>query len=87
MSFILVGEEQSVKGDQTYIVRVLFDSDTNTQRNEYVLDEETLYHIEFEQHDIQEADSDIDISAIVSGFDDWYDKFGPDWRPEAFYVP
>jgi hypothetical protein len=86
MSFRLIGEEESVKGNQTYLVRVLFDADTNTQRNEYVLDEETLYHIEFEQHDIEEADKDLDISAVVAGFDEWYDTFGPDWRPEAFYL-
>jgi hypothetical protein len=86
MSFTLIGERESVKGDQTYFVRVLFDADTNTQRNEYILEEETLYHIEFEQHDMQEFDKDLSIESVVVGFNDWYDKFGPDWRPEAFYL-
>ena len=87
MAFELMGEEESVRGDQAYLVRVLFDADTNTQRNEYVLNEETLYHIEFEQHNVQEAENDIDIESIVAGFNEWYDQFGPDWRPEAFYLP
>lgn len=86
MAFELVGEEDSVKDDQTYTIRVYFDADTNTQRNEYVLDEEILYHIEFEQHELQEADRDLNVEAVVNGFDDWYEQFGPDWRPEAFYL-
>lgn len=83
MSFQLVSQKNSIKEDQTYTIKAYFDSDTNTQRNEYVLDDEIIYYIEFEQHDIQE-EKDVNIDSIVSGFDDWYDEFGPDWRPEPF---
>lgn len=86
MAFELIGERDSVKDNQTYVIRVYFDEDTNTQRNEYVLDEEVLYYIEFEQHYLQEADKDLSIDGVVEGFDDWYEQFGPDWRPEAFYL-
>lgn len=86
MAFELIGEKDSVKEDQTYTVKVYFDSDTNTQRNEYILDEEIIYHIEFEQHDLQEVEKDLSVDGVVAGFDDWYDQFGPDWRPEAFYL-
>lgn len=87
MAFELVGERDVQKGDQTYVVKVHFDADTNTQRNEYILDEEVLYHFEFEQHELQEFDEDLSVDAVVEGFNDWYDQFGPDWRPEAFYLP
>jgi hypothetical protein len=86
MTFELMGEKESVKEDRVYVVRMLFDSDTNTQRNEYVLNEEILYHIEFEQHNIQEAENDLDIDSVAAGFDEWYDQFGPEWLPEAFYL-
>lgn len=86
MSFELLAEQDSVKGDQTYTIKLYFDSDTNTQRNEYVLDGEILYHIEFEQTNYEEPEKDLSIDAIVEGFDEWYNEFGPDWRPEAFYL-
>lgn len=86
MAFEIIGERDSVKDDQTYVIKVYFDEDTNTQRNEYVLDEEVLYYIEFEQHYLQEADKDLSIDGVLEGFDDWYEQFGPDWRPEAFYL-
>jgi hypothetical protein len=86
MAFELIGEKDSVKGDQTYAIKVYFDADTNTQRNEYVLNDEILYYIEFEQNEIQEADKDMSVDSVASGFDDWYDEFGPDWRPQAFFL-
>lgn len=87
MAFELIGERESAKEENVYSIRVYFDADTNTQRNEYVLDEEVLYYIEFEQHEIQEADKDLSVDGVAAGFDDWYDQFGPDWRPQAFYLP
>lgn len=84
MAFELIGEQDSVKEDQTYTVKVYFDSDTNTQRNEYVLDDEVLYFIEFEEHNFLEPDKDLKVDAVAEGFDAWYDEFGPDWRPVAF---
>lgn len=83
MSFKLIGEQDSVKENQTYTIKVYFDSDTNTQRNEYILEDEILYYIEFEQHNIQE-ENDVSLNSVVLGFDDWYETFGPDWRPDAF---
>lgn len=84
MAFELIAEADSVKEDQTYTIKIHFDSDTNTQRNEYVLDDEVLYFIEFEQHNVLEADKDLSIDSVVEGFDAWYDEFGPNWRPVAF---
>jgi len=86
MAFELIGEQDSVKDDQTYTIRVYFDSDTNTQRNEYILEEEILYYIEFEQSEIQEADKDVSVDSVVAGFDDWHEEFGSDWRPQAFFL-
>ena len=71
MAFELIGEREKVKEDQTYIIRVYFDADTNTQRNEYILDEEILYYIEFEEHEIQEADKDVSVDSVANGFDDY----------------
>jgi len=87
MAFRLVGEKDNIKDDQVYTVKVYFDPDTNTQRNEYVLDEEILYNIEFEQKNIEEFDKDLSVESVCSGFNDWYQEFGPRWRPEAFYLP
>lgn len=84
MSFQLLAQRDVPKEDQEYSVRVYFDADTNTQRNEYLLDEEVLYFIEFEEHNVEEASKDISIDAIVEGFNSWYELVGPDWRPQAF---
>lgn len=86
MAFELMGEKDSIKGEKIYTIKVFFDADTNTQRNEYVVNGEVLYNIEFEQHDLQDPDKDLDLDSVVSGFDDWYDEFGPNWRPSPFYI-
>jgi len=84
MALQLFGERECAKGDQTYVVKVFFDEDTNTQRHEYVLNGEILFHLEYEFHLPQEPAQDDRLDAIVEGFDLWYDQVGPDWRPEAF---
>jgi hypothetical protein len=85
MSFKLINEQQCIKGSNTYIVKLYFDADTNTQKHEYVLNDEVLYNFAYEAPDLEEPEKNIGISAIVDGFEYWYDQFGPDWRPSAFY--
>lgn len=84
MAFKLIAEQDSVKGDNTYTIRLYFDEDTNTQKNEFSLGEDVLYVFEFEQHNLLEPEKDASVESLVRGFDDWYDQFGPDWRPKAF---
>jgi len=84
MSLQLIAEKDTPKEGQNYSVRVYFDADTNTQRNEYLLDEEIMYFIEFEVHVIDEPENDIRIDSLVEGFDSWYELVGPAWRPQAF---
>ena len=84
MSFELIGEQECVKEDQSYFVKLYFDADTNTQRHEYVLDDEILFYIEYEAYPHDIADVDLNVESIVNGFDDWYDTFGPNWRPALF---
>lgn len=84
MSFNLVDEMYCVKEDKMYLVKLYLDSDTNTQRHEYVLDDEILYYIEYEALQVEESQDNLEIYSIADGFDAWYDQFGPDWRPEPF---
>jgi hypothetical protein len=84
MSFNLIDEMDCVKGDQTYVVKLYFDADTNTQRHEYVLDDEILYYFEYEAPELEEPHKNLGILFVAEGFDYWYDQFGPDWRPEPF---
>lgn len=84
MSFQLLNEEACVKGSQTYMIRLYFDQDTNTQKHEYSLDDQVLYHIEYEALSYEVPNKDISLESIVLGFHDWYDEFGPNWRPVAF---
>ena len=84
MSFELINERDIVLQDQKYIVRLYFDHDTNTQRHEYVLEDEVLYYLEYESHPFEEPEKNINFESIVNGFHNWYNQFGPDWRPKAF---
>lgn len=84
MSFNLIDEMYCVKAEQMYLVKLYFDSDTNTQRHEYILDDEILYYIEYEAFQVEDPEINIEIDSIVNGFDAWYDEFGPDWRPVPF---
>lgn len=86
MAFQLVGQEDVVKGNLLYTVSLYFDPDTNTQKHEYVRDGEVLYYLEYEVFPSEEPDRDLDITAIVAGFNQWFDQFGPDWQPQAFYL-
>lgn len=84
MAFELIGEEEVVKADQVYFIKLYFDVDTNTQRHEYVLNDEILYGLEYEAYPHEIYHTDISLESIVSGFDAWYEQFGPNWRPQAF---
>ena len=84
MTFKLIDEMDCVKGDQTYTMKMYFDSDTNTQRHEYVLNDQILYHLEYEIAPVEEPEKNLEVGSIADGFDHWYEEFGPDWRPEAF---
>jgi len=85
MSFKLIDEVECVKGDQIYTVKMYFDADTNTQKHEYVLNDEVLYHFAYEAPDLEDPEKNLGITPIAEGFDYWYDQVGPDWRPSAFY--
>lgn len=84
MSFKLIDEVDCVKGEQIYRITLYFDSDTNTQKHQYILNDETLYQIEYEVEPVEDPESNLEIDSIANGFDNWYDQFGPDWRPEPF---
>jgi hypothetical protein len=84
MSFKLIDEMDSIKGDRTYIIKMYFDTDTNTQKHEYILNDEVFYHFSYEAPDLEDPEKNLGISSIADGFDYWYDQFGPDWRPEPF---
>jgi hypothetical protein len=84
MAFELLVQQDCVKGDQTYVVKLYFDADTNTQKHEYVLNDEVLFYIEYEAYPHDIPDIDLSLASIVEGFDLWYEQVGPDWRPEAF---
>lgn len=84
MSFELIDEMDCIKGDQIYTIRLYFDADTNTQKHEYLIDNELLYYFEYEIPQVEKPRKDIDIKAVVEGFEYWYSQVGPDWRPEPF---
>lgn len=84
MSFKLIGEEECVKGDQNYFVKLYFDEDTNTQKHEYVLNGEVLFYLEYEAYPHEIPDYDLSLESIVEGFHNWYDLVGSDWRPTVF---
>lgn len=84
MSFVLVKEQVVPKPNGTYSVKLFFDEDTNTARNEYLLEGEILYHYEYEVDPFTIPEQDLSFEHIVDAFNGWYDIVGPDWRPEAF---
>lgn len=84
MAFVLVREQNVSKVNGIYTVKLYFDENTNMLRNEYVLAEEILYHIEYEVNPNVIPEEDIPFQMIVDAFNSWYELVGPDWRPEAF---
>jgi hypothetical protein len=82
MAFELLNQAESVKGNKIYIIRLYFDKETNTQKHEYVLDDEVLYYLEYGAYAHEVADFDLSIEPVVAGFDAWYDQMGPDWKPQ-----
>jgi hypothetical protein len=84
MAFKLLAEADSIKGEQTYSVKTFLDNNTNTQRNEYILDGEILFAQEYEFVPMEEPEVNFNIQSTLDGFDIWYDIVGPDWRPTGF---
>lgn len=84
MSFELIGQHEVEKENGTYVIKAYFDSDTNTQKNEYCLNKEVLFSQEYEMHYLDEPENDLDIDSVVEGFEYWFGIVGPDWRPQGF---
>jgi hypothetical protein len=89
MAFNLVREQDVPKSNGTYTVRLLFDADTNTLRNEYWIEGGILYFIEYEGGQPVDSELDAVFAFVVDAFHSWYEFVGPDWRSNMmdFFPP
>jgi hypothetical protein len=81
MAFKLLSEADCIMDDQTYNVKTFFDKKTNTQRNEYILNDKILFSQEYEMVYLEDVEKDFKIESTIDGFVYWYNMVGPDWRP------